>query len=73
MKNRKRQPFQAMALVSIILSQLAGSILVGVFTGKWADQRFATEPLFLIIGLLLGLVAGIFAMLRTVHHFFSGD
>jgi F0F1-type ATP synthase assembly protein I len=73
MKDRNRHPLQAMALVSIILSQLAGSVLIGLFSGRWADQWLDTEPLFLILGLLSGLAAGVFMMLRTVHHFFSGD
>lgn len=71
MKHRNRHPLQAMALVSIILSQLAGSVLIGLFSGRWADQWLDTEPLFLILGLLSGLAAGVFMMLRTVHHFFQ--
>ncbi len=60
MKDRNRHPLQAMALVSIILSQLAGSVLIGLFSGRWADQWLDTEPLFLILGLLLGLAARCF-------------
>jgi ATP synthase protein I len=73
MKQQNRRPYRAMALMSAILSQLVGSILVGIFAGRWIDQKWDTEPLFLIIGLLLGLAAGIFAMLRLIQHFFSGD
>jgi ATP synthase protein I len=73
MKQQNRRPYKAMALMSAILSQLVGSILVGIFAGRWVDQKWDTEPLFLIIGLLLGLAAGIFAMLRLIQHFFSGD
>ncbi|MBM7605328.1 F0F1-type ATP synthase assembly protein I [Metabacillus crassostreae] len=59
--------------MSAILSQLVGSTLVGVFGGKWVDDLLGTEPLFLIVGLLLGLAIGIYAMYRLVHHYFSGD
>ncbi|PPA69600.1 AtpZ/AtpI family protein [Jeotgalibacillus proteolyticus] len=69
----QRRPYQAMALYSAILSQLAGSMLVGLFAGRWLDQKWNTEPLFLILGLLLGLTTGIYAMLRTVNHFNSGE
>ncbi|KIL43300.1 hypothetical protein KR50_37030 [Jeotgalibacillus campisalis] len=48
-------------------------MLVGLFAGRWLDQKWNTEPLFLIIGLLLGLSTGIYAMLRTVNHFYSGE
>ncbi|KIY22470.1 MULTISPECIES: AtpZ/AtpI family protein [Mesobacillus] len=68
-----RHPFQAMALMSAILSQLVGSILIGIFSGRWLDRTFGTEPLFLLLGVLIGLSAGVFAMLRLIQHFFSGD
>jgi ATP synthase protein I len=73
MSKKNRHPFQAMALMSGILSSLVGSILVGIFSGRALDQWLGTKPLFLIIGLLLGLAAGILAMLRLINQFFSGD
>jgi ATP synthase protein I len=73
MGQKKRHPFQAMALMSAILAQLAGSMLVGIFLGRWLDQAIGTKPLFLIIGLLLGLAAGIYAMLRLITQYFSGE
>ena len=72
MRQKQRRPYQAIALYTAILSQLVGSILIGIFGGKWIDQKLETEPLFLIIGLFLGLAAGIYTMLRSVRHF-SGD
>ncbi|HZH58578.1 MAG TPA: AtpZ/AtpI family protein [Metabacillus sp.] len=73
MRQKKRHPLHAMGLMSAILSQLVGSILIGIFTGKWIDSYLETEPLFLIIGLLLGLAAGVYSMLKLVHHYFSGE
>ncbi|MDF0726614.1 AtpZ/AtpI family protein [Cytobacillus sp. S13-E01] len=73
MRQNHKHPLQAIALMSGILSQLVGSVLVGIFLGRWLDQTIKTEPLFLIIGLLLGLAVGIYGMLRLVQHFFSGD
>lgn len=73
MKQNNRHPFQAMALMSAILSQLVGSILIGIFAGRWLDRQIGTEPLFLIIGLLLGLAAGIYTLTRLIQHFFSGE
>ena len=62
-----------MALYSAILSQLVGSVLIGLFTGMWLDEQFGTAPLFLIILLFLGLALGIWAMLKTVRKLESGD
>lgn len=73
MRHNDRRPFKAMALMSAILSQLVGAILLGVFAGRWFDRLLETEPLFLIIGLLLGLTVGIYAMLRLIQQFFSGE
>jgi ATP synthase protein I len=73
MSKNKRHPFQAMALMTAILSQLVGSILAGIFLGRWLDETIGTFPLFLIIGLLLGLATGVLAMLRLISHFFSGE
>ena len=71
--SKNRHPLKAYALMSAILSQLVGSILVGIFLGRWLDRLTGTEPLFLVIGLLLGLGMGTFAMLRLVRQFYSGD
>ncbi|SFA42231.1 Putative F0F1-ATPase subunit Ca2+/Mg2+ transporter [Parageobacillus thermantarcticus] len=73
MGKNERYPFRAIGLMSAIVSQLAGSVLIGIFGGRWLDRRLDSEPLFLIIGLLLGLTAGISAMLRTIRQFFSGE
>lgn len=73
MNKKNRHPFQSMALMSAILSQLVGSVLVGIFGGRWLDSVTGTAPLFLIIGLLLGLAAGVTAMIRLIQHFFSGE
>lgn len=69
----QKNPFRAMALMSAILSQLAGSTLVGLFVGRWIDRSLSTEPIFLIFGLLLGLAAGVYAMIHTVRKFDTGD
>jgi ATP synthase protein I len=68
-----RSPFKAMALMSAILGQLAGATLIGIFLGRWLDKQWSTEPIFLIIGLFTGLTAGIYSMLVSIRHFFSGD
>lgn len=70
---KDRHPFQAMALMSAIVSQLVGCILIGIFSGRWLDHVTGTEPLFLIIGLLLGLAVGVVAMLRLIRQFFSRE
>ena len=46
---------------------VAGSIILGVVGGRWLDGRLNSAPLFLIIGLILGIVVafyGVYTMLR---------
>lgn len=46
---------------------VAGSIILGVVGGRWLDTRFGSEPLWLIVGLLLGVAVafcGVYGMLR---------
>ena len=46
---------------------VAGSIVLGVVAGRWLDDRFNSEPLWLIVGLLFGLAVafrGVYGMLR---------
>ena len=39
---------------------IGGSIFLGVFAGLWLDNRLNTAPVFILIGLVLGIaVAGI--------------
>ncbi len=51
---------------------IAGVIILGVLAGRWLDGKFGSEPFWLIVGLVLGVVAavyGVYAMLRP----FFGD
>ena len=72
-RNEDKYPFRAMALTSVILGQLAGSTIIGIFAGRWLDRTFGTKPLFLIVCLFAGLAAGVYSMIRIVQHFNSGE
>jgi F0F1-type ATP synthase assembly protein I len=48
---------------------IGGSILGGVFAGLWLDRRFHTEPIWVIVGLLIGIAVafyGVYQMLLPV-------
>ena len=59
-----KSPLQAMAIYSAILSQLVGSVLIGVFTGMWLDEKIGTAPFFMIICLFIGITAGVWQCFR---------
>lgn len=68
-----KNPLHGMAIVSAIVSQLTGSILIGIFGGKWLDDTFDTEPLFLILGLLLGLAVGVTSVILSLKKFLEEE
>lgn len=70
---QNRRPLYGMALYSAILSQLVGSILIGVYTGMWLDSKIGTTPLFLVLCLFIGLGTGVTAMILSIRKYDSGD
>lgn len=72
-QKNNRNPMKAMALTSQIASVLVGSILIGIFAGRWLDQKWGTEPIFLIVGLLIGITAGTYSMIVIIRKLNSGD
>ena len=50
---------------------VGGSIALGVFAGLWLDNKFGTEPILVIVGLIFGLVVafyGVYQMLLPLLH-----
>jgi ATP synthase protein I len=46
-------------------TQLAISVAVMFFLGRWADEQLHTEPWLLIAGVLVGVGAGLTSFIRT--------
>ncbi|HEY0581148.1 MAG TPA: AtpZ/AtpI family protein [Chloroflexota bacterium] len=49
--------FQALAVASQFGITLAVSVVLGYFGGHWLDDRLGTNFIFILVGVLLGLVA----------------
>ncbi len=61
--------FSAVALLGQIGLYIALPTLLGAFGGHYLDTVFADSvPIATIIGLLLGLVAGVSLVVRAVSH-----
>ncbi|SDO07816.1 AtpZ/AtpI family protein [Alkalicoccus daliensis] len=69
----KRSPYRsvlkAFALMSTISSYIIGAILLGVFGGRWLDQYFGTNSVFLVITLLAGLGTAMYGIYSAVKKF----
>jgi ATP synthase protein I len=50
-------------------TSVAGCVAVGVFAGVWLDGRAHTSPLFLVVGLLLGLASAVATVVVQVRRF----
>lgn len=61
------KPWLAAASLSGLGFYIAGAIVLGIWGGRWLDTKFNTSPLWLIIGLILGIavaVTGTYNMLK---------
>lgn len=47
------------------------SILLGVLGGLWLDNRLGTQPLFIIVGLFLGLIIASYGTYRMLLPLFK--
>lgn len=47
--------------------QLAISVVGGLLGGKVVDEKLGTTPLFLLLGLTLGTVAGFYNLVRILN------
>ena len=50
---------------------VGGSILLGVLAGLWLDNRLNSAPIWVIVGLFLGLVIAFYGVYRMLLPFMS--
>lgn len=58
---------QAMAIASQLALSLTVSVLLGFLAGRFLDTRLATGPVFMIVGSLIGMVAGVASSVKLVR------
>jgi F0F1-type ATP synthase assembly protein I len=46
--------------------ELAATVLATLGAGYWMDRKFATRPVFFLIGGAVGVAVGLYHFLRTV-------
>ncbi len=63
--------FAYFALFSEIGVVLLVTVLVGVLGGYWVDQRLSTLPVFVLVGLFLGLAVGARTIWRLISRFLA--
>ncbi|MBG7617150.1 MAG: AtpZ/AtpI family protein [Chloroflexi bacterium] len=49
------------------------SIILGVLAGRWFDNKLDSEPLLLIIGLILGITLSVYGVYRMIPMIVKSD
>lgn len=62
-------PWRALSVASLIGLDLAVCTVIGYWLGKGADRWLGTDPILMIVGLLMGLAAGLTTILPIVRKF----
>ncbi|MBV6511249.1 MAG: AtpZ/AtpI family protein [Ignavibacteriales bacterium] len=48
--------------------QLAATVLLLLWGGKWLDEKYGTEPYWTLAGAFLGITVGLYNLIKTVNH-----
>ncbi len=69
MKNEEKDQKSVMLSVAPYLTlgaQLAATVVVFFFIGKYADEYFGTKPWLMIVMIMVGVIGGMIKFFRTV-------
>lgn len=70
-KNNKNSIAKALSIYTQLSVTMAACIVIGFFIGKLLDSLFGTEPIFLFIFIIVGIVAAIKSMYSMVMNQFK--
>lgn len=69
MRNQTPSPWRAFGKFGAIGMQLAVCVIAGLLGGRWLDNVLGTSPVFLITGILCGVVIGIISMILSIKRY----
>lgn len=62
-------PYRTYGIVSMIATDMAVTVVGGLYVGKWLDSLWGTSPWLMLAGIILGLVAGIMGIIEITKRF----
>lgn len=71
--NSRKINYHKIALLSSLGLMLPSSIAVGLFFGYFLDKFFRTDPWLLLIFTLLGIVSGLYNLIKGLNKFFKDE
>lgn len=60
-----------MAVTTMIGAEMAITVTLGFYGGRLLDEQFGSDPWLMVIGILLGVAAGIWGIINIVKRFFG--
>ena len=69
----KYKHVKQLGLLTVIPAMLAVAPLVGFFIGSWIDGRFGTQPIFKLIFLAVGFMAGVRETISLIKKSQAGE
>ncbi len=66
-----RKVMRAFGLASTLGFNFAASVLIGFYLGRYLDNKLGTDPWLLILGLLIGIAAGMWGTYQMVTTFWK--
>jgi F0F1-type ATP synthase assembly protein I len=67
------KPWLAALSLSGLGFYIAGAIILGIVGGRWLDTKLNTAPLWLIIGLILGIVVAVTGTYNMLKPFLENN
>lgn len=67
------KPWLAALSLSGLGFYIAGVIILGIVGGRWLDSKFGTSPLWLIVGLFLGIVIAVLGTYNMIKPFLENN
>lgn len=65
-KDDGRQMLKAFSLVGTLGFNMAATVAVGLFLGRWADSLLDSQPWATVAGIIIGMLTGLWSAFKII-------